>query len=60
MSIKALSRINKTHGMRIDLGDNGGYHINQEEAIGELLRTNGMADANSMRSPIGMTATTRS
>lgn len=38
--------------MRIDLDANIVYNLDQEEAIGERLHTNGLADANSTSAPI--------
>ena len=39
--------------MRIELNGTGAYNLDQEEAIGDLLRANGLAEANSTRAPIG-------
>uniref|UniRef100_A0AAV1UAV5 Uncharacterized protein n=1 Tax=Peronospora matthiolae TaxID=2874970 RepID=A0AAV1UAV5_9STRA len=32
--------------MRVELSDDGGYRLDQEEAIGDLLQSNGLTDAN--------------
>ena len=37
--------------MRVELGSDDAYHIDEKEAIKELLRAHGMSDANP--SPIG-------
>lgn len=39
--------------MKVALGDDGGYVLNQEEAIGDLLREHDLSDANTTLSPIG-------
>ena len=39
--------------MRVELNDAGGYRLDHEEAIGDLLRSNGLEDAKAMRKPIG-------
>uniref|UniRef100_A0AAV1TQJ7 Uncharacterized protein n=1 Tax=Peronospora matthiolae TaxID=2874970 RepID=A0AAV1TQJ7_9STRA len=39
--------------MGIELGAIGSYRRYREEAIGDLLRANGLTDANPTRSPTG-------
>ena len=39
--------------MRVKLGSDGAYRIDQEEAIKELLRAHEMSDANPTKTPIG-------
>ncbi|CAI5726709.1 unnamed protein product [Peronospora effusa] len=39
--------------MRVKIGDDGSYRIDQEEAIKELLRAHGMNDASTTKTPIG-------
>ena len=53
LSIKDLGRVSKFLGMRVNLDDTGKYTLDQEEAIADLLRTNGLAEANPTRAPIG-------
>ena len=53
MSIKDLGRVSKFLDMRFTLNADRSYSLDQQEAIGELLRTNGLADSNSTRTPIG-------
>ena len=53
LSIKDLGYVNKFLGMRVELGSDGAYRIDQEEAIKELLRAHGMSDANPTKTPIG-------
>ena len=45
--------MSKFLGMRIELSAVGSYRLDQEEAIGDLLRANGLTDPNSTRAPIG-------
>ena len=45
--------MSKSLGIRIDLSAVGSYRLDREEAIGDLLRANGLTDANSKRAPIG-------
>ena len=52
LSIKDLGRVSKFLGMRVTHNGQNGYTIDQEEAIRDLLRDNGLADANSTRTPI--------
>ena len=53
LSIKDLGYVNKFLGMRVELGSDGAYRIDQEEAIKELLRAHGIR----RRRRLGMTAT---
>uniref|UniRef100_A0AAV1UMW7 Uncharacterized protein n=1 Tax=Peronospora matthiolae TaxID=2874970 RepID=A0AAV1UMW7_9STRA len=53
LSIKDLGHVHKFLGMRVELGSDGAYRIDQEEAIKELLRAHGMCDANPTKTPIG-------
>ncbi|GAB9471215.1 unnamed protein product, partial [Globisporangium polare] len=53
LSIKNLGPVSKFLGMRVERAEGGGYSLDQEEAIDELLREHGLQDANSVRSPIG-------
>ena len=53
LSIKDLGRVSKFLAMRIELSAIGSYRLDQEEAIGDLLRANGLTDPNSTRAPIG-------
>lgn len=53
LSIKDLVHVHKFLGMRVELGSDGAYQIDQEEAIKELLRPHGMSDANATKTPIG-------
>ena len=39
--------------MRVELGDDGSYRIDQGEAIKELMRAHVMTDANTTKTPIG-------
>ena len=39
--------------MRLELGSDGAYRIDQEEASKELLRAHGMSHANPTKTPIG-------
>ncbi|CAH0476048.1 unnamed protein product [Peronospora belbahrii] len=50
LSVKDLGRVSKFLGT---LNGDGGYNLDQEEAIGDLLRTNGLMDASSVRALIG-------
>ena len=50
-SIKDLGHVNKF--LRVEIGSDGAYRIDQEETIKELLRAHGMSDANSTKTPIG-------
>ncbi|CAH0476052.1 unnamed protein product [Peronospora belbahrii] len=50
LPIKDLGRVSKFLGT---LNGDGGYNIDQEGVIGNLLRTNGLMDANSVRALIG-------
>ena len=52
LSIEDLVRVSKFLGIRATLHDDGGYTLDQEKSIGDLLRTNGLADAHSTRAPI--------
>ena len=36
----------------MELNDDGGYRLDQEEAIGDLLRSNGLEDTKATRTPI--------
>ena len=47
LSIKDLGRVSKFLGMRVTHSGQRGYTFEQEEAIGDLLSDNGLADANS-------------
>ncbi|CAH0478402.1 unnamed protein product [Peronospora belbahrii] len=40
-------------GMMVTLNGDGGYNLDQEEAIGDPLRTKGLMGANSVRALIG-------
>uniref|UniRef100_A0AAV1V3X7 Reverse transcriptase Ty1/copia-type domain-containing protein n=2 Tax=Peronospora matthiolae TaxID=2874970 RepID=A0AAV1V3X7_9STRA len=53
LSIKDLVQFSKLLGMRVQLASEGGYKLDQEEAIGDLVRDNGLVDANPTRTPIG-------
>ncbi|CAH0476061.1 unnamed protein product [Peronospora belbahrii] len=50
LPIKDLGRVSKFLGTQ---NGDGGYNIDQEGVIGNLLRTNGLKDANSVRALIG-------
>uniref|UniRef100_A0AAV1USB9 Reverse transcriptase Ty1/copia-type domain-containing protein n=1 Tax=Peronospora matthiolae TaxID=2874970 RepID=A0AAV1USB9_9STRA len=52
LSIKDLGRVNKFLGMRVTHNGQNGYTLDQEEAIRDLLRDNGLAEANSTWTPI--------
>uniref|UniRef100_A0AAV1V2L8 Uncharacterized protein n=1 Tax=Peronospora matthiolae TaxID=2874970 RepID=A0AAV1V2L8_9STRA len=52
LSIKDLGRVSKFLGMRVTHNGQNGYTLDQEEAIRDLLRDNGLADANSTWTPI--------
>uniref|UniRef100_A0AAV1T9S2 Uncharacterized protein n=1 Tax=Peronospora matthiolae TaxID=2874970 RepID=A0AAV1T9S2_9STRA len=52
LSIKDLGRVSKFLGMRVTHSGQNGYTLDQEEAIRDLLRDNGLADANSTWTPI--------
>uniref|UniRef100_A0AAV1TB36 Reverse transcriptase Ty1/copia-type domain-containing protein n=1 Tax=Peronospora matthiolae TaxID=2874970 RepID=A0AAV1TB36_9STRA len=52
LSIKDLGRVSKLLGMRVTHNGQNGYTLDQEEAIRDLLRDNGLADANSTWTPI--------
>ena len=52
LSIKDLGHVHKFLGMRVELGNDGAYLIDQEEAIKELIRAHGRSDANSTKTPI--------
>uniref|UniRef100_A0AAV1T3B5 Uncharacterized protein n=1 Tax=Peronospora matthiolae TaxID=2874970 RepID=A0AAV1T3B5_9STRA len=47
-----FGHIHKVQGMRVDLGSDGAYCIDKEEAIKEILRANAMRDANPTKTPI--------
>uniref|UniRef100_A0AAV1T191 Integrase catalytic domain-containing protein n=1 Tax=Peronospora matthiolae TaxID=2874970 RepID=A0AAV1T191_9STRA len=53
LSIKDLGQVSKFLGMRVQLACEGGYKLDQEKAIGDLVRDNGLVDANPTRTPIG-------
>ncbi|CAH0476040.1 unnamed protein product [Peronospora belbahrii] len=53
LSVKDLGRVSKFLGMMVAQNGDGGYNLDQEEVIGDLLRTNGLMDANSVRALIG-------
>ena len=53
LSFEDLGYVSKFLGMRIELNGTGGYNLDQEEAICDLLRANELAEANSTRAPIG-------
>ena len=46
LSIKYLGNAHKFLGMRVKLGSDGAYRIDQEDAIKELLRDHEMSNAN--------------
>uniref|UniRef100_A0AAV1TI68 Uncharacterized protein n=1 Tax=Peronospora matthiolae TaxID=2874970 RepID=A0AAV1TI68_9STRA len=52
LSINDLDRVSKFLGMRVTHNGQNGYTLDQEEAIRDLLRDNGLADANSTWTPI--------
>ncbi|CEG38530.1 FOG: Transposon-encoded proteins with TYA, reverse transcriptase, integrase domains in various combinations [Plasmopara halstedii] len=52
-SIENLGPVSKFLGIRVTALDTHAYVLDQEEAIGELLREHGMASANPTRTPIG-------
>uniref|UniRef100_A0AAV1U6N4 Integrase catalytic domain-containing protein n=1 Tax=Peronospora matthiolae TaxID=2874970 RepID=A0AAV1U6N4_9STRA len=52
LSIKDLGRVSKFRGMRVTHNGQNGYTLDQEEATRDLLRDNGLADANSTWTPI--------
>uniref|UniRef100_A0AAV1TTB1 Reverse transcriptase Ty1/copia-type domain-containing protein n=1 Tax=Peronospora matthiolae TaxID=2874970 RepID=A0AAV1TTB1_9STRA len=52
LSIKDLGRASKSLGMRVTHNGQNGHTLDQEEAIRNLLRDNGLADANSTYTPI--------
>uniref|UniRef100_A0AAV1T712 Uncharacterized protein n=1 Tax=Peronospora matthiolae TaxID=2874970 RepID=A0AAV1T712_9STRA len=39
--------------MSVELSDDGGHRLNQEKAIGDLMRSNGLTDDYSSLTPIG-------
>ena len=51
--IKDLGRVSKFLGIGVTLDDDGGYTLDQEEAIGDLIREHWITDANSTLAPIG-------
>uniref|UniRef100_A0AAV1TB71 Uncharacterized protein n=1 Tax=Peronospora matthiolae TaxID=2874970 RepID=A0AAV1TB71_9STRA len=51
LSIKDLGRASKFIGMRVQLSDDGGYRLDWDEAIGGLLWSNGLTDANATLTP---------
>uniref|UniRef100_A0AAV1TQJ1 Reverse transcriptase Ty1/copia-type domain-containing protein n=1 Tax=Peronospora matthiolae TaxID=2874970 RepID=A0AAV1TQJ1_9STRA len=53
LSIKDLGQVSKFLGMRVQLASEGGHKLDQEEAIGDLVRDSGLVDANPTRTPIG-------
>ena len=53
LSIEGLGRVRKFLKMRVELSDDGGYRVDQREAIGDLLRSNGLADENLTCTTIG-------
>nr|CCA18746.1 PREDICTED: similar to copiatype polyprotein putative [Albugo laibachii Nc14] len=53
LSVKDLVVVNKFQGMRITYDDEDGYGINQEVAIREIVRDNGLEEACSVRTSIG-------
>uniref|UniRef100_A0AAV1UKL9 Reverse transcriptase Ty1/copia-type domain-containing protein n=1 Tax=Peronospora matthiolae TaxID=2874970 RepID=A0AAV1UKL9_9STRA len=52
LSNKDLGRVSEFLGMRVTHNGQNGYTLDQEEAIKDLLRDNGLADANSTWTPI--------
>lgn len=52
LSVKNLGSVSKFLGMRIVPAESGGYALDQEEAIDELLFEYGLQNANLMRVPI--------
>uniref|UniRef100_A0AAV1VAJ7 Uncharacterized protein n=1 Tax=Peronospora matthiolae TaxID=2874970 RepID=A0AAV1VAJ7_9STRA len=50
LSIKDLGRVRK---FLVELSNDGGHRLGMEEAIGNLLRSNGLTDANATLTPIG-------
>ena len=53
LSMKDFGQVSKFLGMRVQRDGEGGYKIDQEEAIDNLVRDNILADANPTRMPIG-------
>lgn len=53
LSIKDLGAVIKFLGMRVEIDNDGGYIIDQENAINDILKEHGLEDANSTRTPIG-------
>ena len=53
LSIKDLGHVPKFLEMRVELGSDGVYRIDQEEDIKESLRAHGMSDASPTKTPIG-------
>ena len=53
LSIKDLSQVSNFLGMRVVLNEDGGYLLDQEEAVTDLLREHRLSDANSTLAPIG-------
>ncbi|KAE9351299.1 hypothetical protein PF008_g5993 [Phytophthora fragariae] len=53
LELKDLGRVEMFLGMRIQYDDKRGYMVDQEHAIIEMLATHGLANANSVRLPIG-------
>ena len=52
LSSKDLGHVNKFLGIRVELGSNVAYRIDQEEVIKERFRAHGMSDANLTKTPI--------
>ena len=53
LSIKDVGHLHRFLGMQLELGSDGMYRTDQEEAIKEILRADGMSDANPTKKPIG-------
>lgn len=46
LSIKDLGAVNKFLGMRVEIDNDGGYIIDQENAISDILKEHGLEEAN--------------
>ena len=53
LSINNLGHAHMFMGMRVELGSEGAYRIDQEEDTKELLRAHGMSDAKPTKTSIG-------